>query len=594
MASSPIVEESNLVSFTINSNGSEIPSTYEVISIRIEQHVNRIATAEITLRDGSAAAESFPVAESATFKPGVKVEIKLGYNSLNDSIFKGVVVKQQLRVNEISGSTILIVCKDEALKLTTNRKNNIFSKQKDSAIIEKITGNAGLQNSITTTTVEHEEVVQYYATDWDFIINRAEINGMLVITDSGKLTVAKPAVSDSPELKLQYGYDIIEFDGELDATYQYTKVTSNAWDMSQQAMISSDAQEPSVNKQGNINGKSLAEAVNIGANLLNTSAPIAEEDLKVWADAAILKNRLSRFKGTVTFQGSSKAKPNTTLQLEGLSERFNGNAFISGVVHTLEQGRWNTEVQIGLSENWFSDSNKVNAPEASGLLPGVKGLQTGIVKKIYEDPDNEFRVQVEIPVLGVENEMVWARLSTFYNGNGIGAFFMPEVDDEVILGFVNDDPRFPVILGSVFSSKIAAPETPNQKNTIKTLITQSKLQLKFDDENKVITLVTPGGNTLVLSDEDQAITITDQNSNKIRMNSDGILVESQSNLTLKATESVSIKGASVSINATESIDATGGTVSITGNESTAISGTAECSVKSSGEVEVQGLMVKIN
>lgn len=594
MANSPIVEESNLTSYTISSAGKEIPATYEVRSIRIEQHVNRIAKAEITLIDGDTAKQNFPVAESATFKPGVKIEIKLGYNGLEDSIFKGIVVKQQLRVNEMSGSTIQIVCKDEAIKLTTNRKNNIYTKAKDSAVIEKIAGNAGLDKSVTATTVEHEEVVQYYATDWDFIINRAEINGMIVITDSGKLTVAKPAVSASPDLKLQYGYDIIEFDGELDATYQYSKVTSNAWDMSKQAMSSSDASEPSVNKQGNITGKSLAEAVNIGTNLLNTSAPITESDLKVWAEAAFLKNRLSRFKGTATFQGSSKAKPNTTIELNGLSERFNGNAFISGVTHTLDAGRWNTEVQLGLSENWFAESNRVNAPEASGLLPGVKGLQTGIVKKIYDDPDNEFRVQVEIPVLGVDTETVWARLSTFYNGNGIGAYFMPELNDEVILGFMNDDPRFPVILGSVFSSKIAAPETPDEKNTIKTLITQSKLQIKFDDENKVITILTPGGNTMVFSDKDKGITITDQSNNKIQMNTDGIVVESQSDLTLKAPQAVKIQGATITINGDQSIDATGGTVSVTGNQSTAITGNAECSIKSSGQVEVQGLMVKIN
>lgn len=594
MPSSPIQEETNLVSFTITSAGSAIPATYEVRSIRIEKHVNRIAKAEITIIDGNTAKQDFPVAASDTFKPGVEIEIKLGYNGKEDSVFKGIVLKQQIRVSEGSGSTLHVTCKDKAIQLTTNRKSNIYTSEKDSAIIESIISDAGLSSSVTATTADHDEVIQYYATDWDFIVNRAEINGMVVTTDSGTVTVAKPAVSDSPELKVQYGYDLIEFDGELDATYQYSQVTANSWDMSQQDMVSSDGSEPTVNKQGNISGSTLADAVNIGAHLLNTSAPITDSDLKVWADAAFLKNRLSRFKGTVTFQGSAKAKPNSTIELDGLSERFNGNAFISGIVHTLDSGRWNTEVTIGLSENWFAESNKVNAPEASGLLPGVKGLQTGIVKKINDDPDNQFRVEVEIPVLGQDNETVWARLSTFYTGNNIGAYFMPELEDEVILGFVNDDPRFPVILGSVFSSKIAAPETPDESNSIKTLITSSKLQLKFDDENKVITILTPGGNTMVYSDQDEGITITDQNSNKIQMNSEGITVESQSNLTLKASESVTIQGASITINADESIDATGGTVSVTGNESTTITGSAECTVTSSGEVSISGTMVSIN
>jgi uncharacterized protein involved in type VI secretion and phage assembly len=278
----------------------------------------------------------------------------------------------------------------------------------------------------------------------------------------------------------------------------------------------------------------------------------------------------------------------------GVSSRFNGNAFITGVTHTIDDGRWNTEVKLGLSSEWFVEKHPVTAPNASGLIPGIKGLQTGIVKKIDEDPDNEFRVQVEIPILGADGDMVWARLSTFYNGNGIGAFFMPEINDEVILGFMNDDPRFPVILGSVYSSSIAAPETPDENNTIKTIITKSKLQLKFDDEKKVITLLTPGGNTLVISDEDKGITLTDQNNNKIKMDDSGIVVDSASDLTLKAANAVKIQGATISVDGDQSISNSAPSISITGDQSTSISGSASCDVSSDGQMSVKGSVVMIN
>ena len=594
MPSSPLVEEVNLITFNIFSGGNDIPTTYEVMSIRIEQSVNSIAEAEIVLRDGSAANQTFEIADSDTFKPGVEIEIKLGYENQNDSVFKGIVTKQAIRIDSSSGSQLQVTCKDKTLKSTIARKNAIFTKMKDSAIIEQIAGAAGFSKEVTATSVEHKEVVQYYVTDWDFIVSRAETNGMIVTTDAGKLIVAKPVVSDTPELQVQFGIDIIEFDGELDATHQYSGVQSNAWDMSSQSVINATASEPTINTQGDITGSTLADVLNAGTNYLNSSVPIAQDSVKAWADAALLKSRLSRFKGSVTFQGSSKARVNSTVKLLGLSSRFNGNAYISGITHTIEHGQWHTEAKIGLSPEWFTESRTVSAPLASGLLPGVKGLQTGIVKKIYEDPDNEFRVQVEIPILEADGDAVWARLSTFYNGSGVGAFFMPEVNDEVILGFMNDDPRFPVILGSVYSSSIAAPETPDEKNTIKTIVTQSKLQLKFDDENKVITLLTPAGNTLVISDEDKGITLTDQSSNKIQMNTDGITVESQSNLTLKAAQEVKIQGATVTVNGSESISSTGGTVSITGNESTTIKGSAECAISSDGQMSVKGITVMIN
>jgi len=594
MPSSPITEDANLTSFSILSAGTEIPDTYDIMEIRIEQSANKIAEAEIVLRDGSTADQTFEVTDSDTFKPGVEIEIQLGYHSANDSIFKGIVTKQILKVDNVIGSQLRVICKDKALKMAISRKNAIFTDSTDSALIESIAGDAGLGTAVTATTFQHKEIVQYYASDWDFIINRAELNGMIVTTDNGTLTVAKPDVSATPELQLQFGYDIMEFDGEIDATFQYSEIQGNAWDMSTQSVLNATASEPTVNEQGNIDGSTLADVLSAGTSNLNASVPIEQDAIQAWADSALLKSRLSRFKGTISFQGSPKAVVNSTIKLLGLGDRFNGNAFISGVTHTVSDGHWISEVRLGLSAEWFVEKHPVSAPTASSLLPGVKGLQTGIVKKIYEDPDNEFRVQVEIPILGAEGESVWARLGTFYAGNSIGAYFMPEVNDEVILGFMNDDPRFPIILGSLYSSSIPAPETPDENNTIKTLITQSKLQLKFDDENKVITILTPGGNTMVFSDEDEGITITDQNSNKIEMGTDGITIDSQSNLVLKAVQDVTIQGVSISVEGSQSISDSAPTISISGDQSTSISGSAECSISSSGQMSVKGATVMIN
>ncbi|MEM7085774.1 MAG: type VI secretion system tip protein VgrG [Bacteroidota bacterium] len=594
MPSSPIAEDTSLISFNIQSNGSDIPATYEVLDIRIEQHVNRIAEAEITIRDGSAADQTFEITDSDTFKPGAEIEIKLGYQTQNESVFKGIVVKQTIKIDEGSGSRLQIVCKDISLKLTVNRKSAIFTDITDSDLISQLAGDYGLSNDVTATTATHKEVVQYNSTDWDLIVNRAEINGLIVTTESGKLVVAKPDVSATPELQVQFGYDILEFDGEIDATHQYSGVQGNAWDMASQSIINASASEPTVNEQGDLTGSTLADVLGAGDGNLLTSTTVTQDDIQAWADAALLKSRLSRFRGSITFQGSSKAKVNTTIKLMGVSTRLNGNALITGVMHTVDDGRWNTEVKLGLSPDWFVEDHPVTAPNASGLIPGIKGLQTGIVTKIDSDPDNEFRVQVEIPILGADGDSVWARLSTFYNGNGFGAFFMPELNDEVILGFMNDDPRFPVILGSVYSSSIAAPETPDEGNTIKTIVTQSKLQLKFDDENKVITVLTPGGNTMVFSDEDQGITITDQSGNTVTMATDGVTVESKSDLTLKAANGVTIQGATIDITGDTSISASAPSVSISGDTSASLSGGGTCDVSSDGQMSVKGSVVMIN
>ncbi|MEE9361205.1 MAG: type VI secretion system tip protein VgrG [Cellulophaga sp.] len=594
MSTSPFVEGTNLISFTILSEGNEIPSTYEILSIRTEQFVNRIAEAEIVLRDGSTANQTFEVTDSSIFTPGKEVEIKLGYENLNDSVYKGVVVKQAIKIDQDNDSRLIVTLKDKALAMTITRKNAIFKDVKDQEIIAEIAQNYGLETDIDASTVLHDEIVQYYAADWDFIVNRAEVNGMMVITDSGKLVVATPNVSGTPALELQYGYDIIEFDGEIDATYQYSGVAGNSWDIATQNIIEATANEPTVNNQGDISGATLANVLNAGTSELRTTVPIDSEAIQEWANAALLKSRLSKYNGYVTFQGSSKAKINSTIKLMGLGSRFNGNAFITGITHTIENGQWHTETKIGLSDDWFSENKTISGPIAAGLLPGIKGLQTGIVKQIYDDPDNEFRVQVTIPILGVEGESVWARLSTFYTGNGFGAFFMPEVNDEVILGFMNDDPRFPIVLGGVYSSVIPPSEEPNEDNTIKTLVTQSKLELRFDEENKAITVQTPEGNSILLNEEEKGIYITDQSGNSIEMNEEGIVIESKSKLTLKAAEGVDIEGSSIKITGSESVTVSGATVSVSGDQSTSITGSASCDISSDGQMSVKGLTVMIN
>jgi Rhs element Vgr protein len=587
MPVSPFNESAYKMSFTILSAGTEIQDTFEILELRIHQELNQVAEAEITLKDGEAAEQTFSITDSTTFTPGTEIEIKLGYEGQNDSIFKGIVVKETITIDNTIGSKLLVTCKDKAIKTTVIRNYAVFENETDSNIISAIINNAGLTPAVDSTSVTQKEMVQFNATDWDFINVRAEINGLVVYTDSGTLTVAKPAVSGTPALQLQFGYDILEFEGELDATYQYESVVGQAWDMSTQALIESTAATPTVNAQGDITSNTLATALGAGTDTLPNTVPLEQAAVQSWANAVLLRSGLSRFRGTARFQGSSLAKVNTLIALSGLSSRFNGNAYVSGVTHIIDDGNWVTEVQLGMRMDWFADKPTVSGPLAAGLLPGVKGLQTGIVTKTYEDPDNQFRVQVSIPIIGGSENLVWARLSSFYTGNTFGAFFMPEVNDEVILGFMNDDPRYPIILGSLYSSAIPPAQTPDQKNTVKSIVTQSKMQLKFDEEKKEITVLTPGGNQIVISDDQKGVKITDQNSNTITMNDQGIVVDSKSDLTLKAAQGVTIQGATVSITGNQ-------TASMKGNQSATVSGGSQCTVSSDGQMVVKGTAVMIN
>jgi uncharacterized protein involved in type VI secretion and phage assembly len=149
----------------------------------------------------------------------------------------------------------------------------------------------------------------------------------------------------------------------------------------------------------------------------------------------------------------------------------------------------------------------------------------------------------------------------------------------VVLGFLNDDPRNPIVLGQMHSSAKASPIPASDDNNEKGLVTRSGIELRFDDDKKVVTLKTPGGNSVVVSDEDQGIVLEDQNGNKLTLNADGITLESAADVSIKASGDVKVEGANVEASAQAQFKAEG-------------SGGAE--VSSSANTTIKGSLVQIN
>jgi len=561
MSTSTEIKSGGMVTFVVKVSGNVIDDELSVHSIHIEKKANRIASAKITILDGEPNTGKFDASSSSTFVPGATISIEAGYDSNNTVIFSGLITSQTIRVDNLIGSALEIECRDNAVKMIVGRKSLTFSNKKDSDIISSIIGTySGLTADVTATNTQWPEQVQYYATDWDYILALAEANGLIVTTINGKISVFPPGKTTTSVLTVTYGDNLLEFNAKLNAVTQLGNVEANSWDFKTQALATGNA-APNVSGTGNLTTQKLSEVIGLSAYQLQTSAPLETADLTNWSKAQIIKSEYAKIMGEAKFQGSNLIDPGKYMTFAGLGDRFNGDYIIGGVVHDLSQGNWVSEVTLGLSPFWFTEEPDVMAPPASGLIPGARGLFNGTVKKMYEDPDSQYRILVDVPLIDPKGQGIWARLTNFYSTNGAGAFFMPEVGDEVILGFLNEDPRYPVILGSLYSSNIK-PFTgldPNQKNTTKAIVSKSGISVQFDDENKVWTVATPNKNTIIISDKDKKITIQDENQNSIVMSSSGIDLSSQKNINISANQNVSIKG-----NQGVSIQASGGDVAIKG------------------------------
>ena len=596
MPESPRLTGSGVLKLTIFCNGSEIDGAYKIISVSVLKAVNRIPKAKIIISDGDAAKGDFPISNSDDFKPGAQIEIKAGYNSKADTIFKGIVIRHGIKISERNSPSLVVECSDEAVKMTAGRKNANYVDKKDSEIISAIIGKyQDLSASVDATDTKYKELVQYYCTDWDYIISRGDVNGLITIVDDSSVSVKKPQTDGSAKLKVSYGQDIINFNAEIDALNQFASVKSVSWNLKDQAPAEQKGKAPSLNKQGNITPKDLAKVIGLDSLNLQTAAPVEETGLKAWASAQLLKSGLASIKGSMSFQGNSLAKPGEIIEIDRVGDRFNGNIFVSAVYHNISEGNWITEAEFGLDSGWFAEKKDITAPPASGFLPGIEGLHVGIVKKLDDDPEKENKIQVTVPVMQAETEGVWARLANFYATNGFGSFFIPEVGDEVVLGYFNNDPCHPVILGSLYSSKNPPPYKLTPENFIKAIITKTGIKIEFDDENKILTLETPGKNSITINDKAKSILIADQNKNKTELNSSGITLDSPKDITITSKGKVDITGTGgVNLTSNADVKISGLNVNAEGKVGFTGKGSATAEVSASGTTTIKGGMVMIN
>lgn len=570
---------SDLPTFTILVNDAAVPRQYHILGVVIVNMINRIAWARVILQDGDPAAQDFPAGNGDLFVPGNTVRIDGGYHSQESPLFHGVIVRHGIKARQGKPSTLTIECRHAAFKMTLNRRSAYYYESADSDVFSQLIDAHGIDGQVESTAVTHAALVQYACSDWDFIINRAETNGMLVLTNDESIVVRPPDVSADPVLTLQYGATLLEVEAEMDARNQLPGLSCAAWDPAEQTFQSADAREPETPAQGNLDAATLAR-VN-GAQTPRTvhGGHVTSDELQAWADAGLLRSRMARIQGRARCIGVGGIQAGDILGLAGMGERFNGSAFVSGVRHEFGGGTWTTELQFGADADWHIDTHDVAQPAASALIPPVSGLQIGIVTALEGDPDGEERIQVRMPLIDAGEAGVWARMAAPDAGDGRGLVFRPEIDDEVVIGFINDDPRHAVVLGMLYSSAKPSPVAAADDNPVKGITTRSGMTVLFDDDAVSLTIATPNGNTVVLSDDEGSISVADESGNTVTMNSDGITIESAADITIKAAGDLNLEGTNTNATASAQFKAEG-------------SGGIE--VSSSATAILKGSLVQIN
>ena len=192
---------------------------------------------------------------------------------------------------------------------------------------------------------------------------------------------------------------------------------------------------------------------------------------------------------------------------------------------------------------------------------GLGGRWYGVYPALVtdlRDPDGQGRVKITLPWApdsGGERYEVWARLATFMGGNNRGSWFIPDVNDEVLVTFEAGDPDRPYVIGGLWNGSDAPPESMDGsgQNNKKVLRSRNGVKVTLDDSagQESMILETPGGQKLTLKDGPGMVEIVDSNGNSIKLDTGGITINASVKVTISAT-TVEVSAGMVTVNASMS------------------------------------------
>ena len=593
---SPIDSVNKPISYTLSFNNAPLPISLEIYSITVQKAVNKIGRAQVQILGGDPNMNSFEEAEADYFEPGNPVEIKLGYDQSNTTVFKGIVEKNYVSIrdgfNRLKFKRLLVIdCVDTAIQLANSYTSEIYEDKKDSEIIAALISKLGLTKTIESTTIKHAFLPKFNINDWEFIIQRAKSNGLIVVNSDNTIKVKKPLGEGSPSLTIKHGDGLVSFDGKIDGSGQYQSLEYKGYDPFENKLASAKATEPELTAQGDLTGKKMSVKISPAKNEIIIPQPIPTEELASIANSTLIRSRLKSIYGSLKVKGVNSIDIDSVIKLSGFGSRLDGPCYVTSIEHEVIGGNFYTVFGFGLTEDILSLKKGI---DVSNLIPSISGVHIGEVKKIDKDPDNQYRIKVFIPALKTSGEGLWARLTHFYTSSEAGSFFIPEINSQVVVSFINEDPRYPIVLGGLYTKTNKPYSEITPENELKAIVSKEKLTLEFNDKDKVIIIKTSDKNKITMNEKD--IKIEDEHGNEITTSKDGILFNSKKEIIITTKDAISIngeKGVVIQGKTSKGVSIKGNKLDLKSDTKISAKGSA-VDLESSGSLNIKGANVNIN
>lgn len=519
-----------------------LPLLLSPIWVETDHQVNAIPSAKVVLSVPGNPTQTLSErdAEMSRCAPGSSVALSLDVAGQSVRIFVGVVVRQELKVRR-GQAELTLVLRHALQSLAVTHGSRVFAQKTDEAIVRQLLRASDVAlTRCSGLTTSHEQLVQFRCSDWHFLRRRLNVNGVWLMPSPGALEISPPLLSPNAVHKLYQslhdvddGVTVDEGEWRFSDQSLSSALSVSAWDVDRQVCASTKAL-PVVLGSDALN-PARVRTLNPDAWLFGYSAPLTRQESANLANALLMNLQAAVVQGEFVVTGSIDYELGQTVQTSGYGSHFDGKGIITCVRHRIgKECGWKTQLRLGLDEH---------AQDAS-LAPGANGPHVGVIAPFETDLTELGRIRIKLAALGANAPVLWARFASSYATNAAGFCFYPEVGDEVVVVFLDNDPSYPVIVGSMFNPVNKAPFPPDKEGVNKALIVKGAsgmLTLAFDKREESL-VASVEGSSFSLK---QGLAISSSDPMSIAARS--VSIAAQESLDMSGDVDVKIKGPSIDL-----------------------------------------------
>ena len=501
----------------------------DVVEIDIHEEVGRHGRLSLIVQNWDADARAVRHSDDGPFVPGSAIAVSLGYHAELVTVFDGVIASLTTHFPRGGRPVLRVEGRARSILLDHPPRSRQLADVSDADVASAIAADYSLTTD-AADGVTRPFVVSDRVSDWELLKQRAAELGWVTYVRGDTLVLRPPAAREDP-IELDYTRSVVELHLTQDLTRAIDAAVGVSWDLdSLEAAESEQAAGAADLDVGDRPGHDAAVG-DAGWPLRDSRAESPATTAADEADARAVAHQrtatLAHCFGRGVVHGDPKLRSDGWVTITGVGERMSGPHFVTATRHRLSAAGYQTELQVG-------------SPPA--LLPPTartdRGLALGVVEAL-DDPESLNRVRVRFPWRADGGDGVWARLANADAGDGYGAVLVPDVGQEVLVGFVDGDPSVPVVLGSLYNGAQQPPLVVDaEKNAVRALVTPDGHTLRFEDgDSASVALESGKGHSVVLDDKDSALVLTHADSgNTIRLSADGIELEAaQGDITLTSS-----------------------------------------------------------